>query len=172
MEVPGKIANAVGMLSILLMTGQAVASESWTGRFYPGAPRAAGEIALLAGNVGGWIPACPYFSALRKDGEWNKSLAGEKTLAEVLPGHYTVYVHCERTRAPESTAKVEIDAEAGHVYSVVWRADALLVLDIASDGDYKRYKLTGLKPWVEKYLKGKRHEVKEERVSERNTAWK
>jgi hypothetical protein len=170
MEVPGKIANAVGMLSILLMTGQAVASESWTGRFYPGAPRAAGEIALLAGSVGMGM-GCASFSALAKHGEWPKNLFPGKTLAEVLPGHYTVYVACDRARAPESTAKVEIDAEAGHVYCVVWRADVLLVLDIASDGDYKRYKLTGLKPWVEKYLKGKRHEVKEERLSERNTAW-
>jgi hypothetical protein len=173
MGVSVKIANVLGMLSLLLVTGQAVASESWTGRFYPGDPRPAGEVALLVGHVGGWDSPCPYFSELTKQGEWHKSLSLWKTLAEVLPGHYTVHVACDSTRAINArSARVEIDAEAGHVYYIAWWADVLQVVDIASDGDYKRQKHTAwVRPWVEKYFRGKRHEVKEERVSERNTAW-
>jgi hypothetical protein len=155
-----KIANAVGILSVLL-AGQAVAAESWEGRFYPGAPRPAGEIALLVGNVGGPMWVCPYFSTLTADGEWSKTLFGQKTLAEVLPGHYTVEIACDRGR---TGAEVKIEAKAGHVYYVTMDGGSLLVLDIAGDEDYKRYKRTAyVKKYVEKYLQGQRHEVKEQR---------
>jgi hypothetical protein len=149
----------LAMLCVLL-GGQAFASEAAQGRFYPGDPRPVGEVAVLVGDVGAFAWGCPFFQTLTEAGERPKRLFGGKTLAEVLPGHYTVEIGCEGAR-PGKPAELEIDAKAGHVYYVLMDQRSLLVLDIAGDGDYgKGRRANFVKQSVEKYFRGKRQEVK------------
>lgn len=157
------------VLCFLLAGGQAFASEAAQGRFYPGDPRPVGEVAVLVGDVGAAAWGCPFFQTLTEAGKSPKRLFGGKTLAEVLPGHYTVEIGCEDAR-PGKPAELEIDAKAGHVYyvlidqrSLLVRMDqrSLLVLDITGDGDYGKGRRANLvKQSVEKYFRGKRQEVK------------
>jgi hypothetical protein len=174
--IPVKTTSVMVILSILLLAEQAVASESSEGRFYPGPPRPAGEIALIVGDVWGGMWVCPYFSTLTEEAEAPKTLFGQKTLAEVLPGHYMVTIGCDNGNAMFGQGlpvEVKIEAKAGHVYYVMLNGKSLLVLDLTRDEDYRQLKQgTRVKAYVEKYLRGKRHEVKEQRNAiARTTGW-
>lgn len=173
--------NVVRLLSICLLAGQAVAIDFYKsdGRFYPGEPRPAGEVALLVGDLIGTITQCPNFQTLTEAGKPPKALFAGKTMVEVLPGHYTVKIGClDKGLKPASGKRIElaIDARAGHVYYMwVDRKPAekpVVVADIARDEDYGQIKRGDFaKRCVEKYFRGKRHEVKEMDIGKGQMAW-
>jgi hypothetical protein len=166
--------RAVQLLAICLVAGQALAIEFYKsdGRFYAGDPRPAAEVALLVWDVTASASLCSNFRTLTEEGQPTKRLFGGKTMVEVLPGRYTMETGCP---GPESRSLV-IDARAGHVYHV-WldrkQADKPLALaDIARDEDYGQIKRGDfLKRCVEKYFRGKRHEVKEMDTGKGQMAW-
>jgi hypothetical protein len=100
-------------------------------------------------------------------------------MAEVLPGHYTIKIGCFDKRLQPASGKpieVTIDAQAGHVY-YLWVdrkpvEKPVVVTDLARDEDYPQVKHSDfLKKCVERYFRGKRHEVKEMDMGKRQMAW-
>ena len=176
-----KTRNVVRLLAICLLAGQAVAIgvSKADGRFYPGEPRAAGEVALLVGDLIGTISQCPNFQTLTEAGKPPKALFLGKTMAEVLPGHYTIKIGClDKGLQPAKGEPIElaIDAQAGHVY-YVWVdrkpvEKPVVVADIARDEDYGQIKHGDfVKRCVARYFRGKRHEVKETKLSKDRMGW-
>jgi hypothetical protein len=183
------VARALAIFSIVLAVGQAVALDIYKsdGRFYSGEPRPVEQVALLVGNV--WDPSvgtvCPNFRTITEAGNEPKALFLGKTMAEVLPGHYTVEIGCTLSRFTTvnmgattvyAPTVIEIDAKAGHVYYVwVDRKKGMnpIVVDVGQHEDYKQIKNGSfIEGCVNKYFRGKRHEVQVHEVTPKSvTTW-
>ena len=176
----GTFRTAVLCLGLFAMQASALDFYKSDGRFYSGEPRPDKEVALIVGDVD-LMGECPAFTRLMEEGKPGKQLFMGKTLVEVLPSRYTISVACGHIGYTYITrytfSDLVIDAQPGHVYCV--RAENgpahekhLVVADISRDEDYGTFKSgKDVKKHVDRYFRGKRHEVKEMDIGKGNMAW-
>jgi len=179
--------RSIGMLVLLffLATQQSVALDMYKndGRFYSGDALPPEQVALIIGDYWDILTGdfCPNFKALSEEGRPAKPLLFGKSMLEVLPGHYSVELNCKTESAYMQAwnrttnykpAIQEIDAKPGHIYYISIdrkQGMAVIVTDLTRDNPaYSQINKGGLMKEVDKYFRGKRHEVHEVQMRTKN----
>lgn len=174
----------IGVFALLLLLAaqQSLAMDMYKsdGRFYSGDPLPPEQVALIIGDYWDILTGdfCPGLKALAEEGKPARPLFMGKIMVEVLPGHYSVELSCKTESAYMQAwnritlykpAIQEIDAKPGHIYYIsidLKHGMAVSVADLTRDNpELSQINKGGLLKQVDKYFRGKRHEVHEMRLT-------